>query len=444
MIGEMMKSTADSSKNDLDLKIMKICKQNECSATCYSKVLSFKTLMLPILLPAILGSLILIGGCSDSSEYAESSADMESVQSATEEATDNSEINGIMSEPSLDSADVTSNAKPAANDLSVDNLSGDSEQTLGSQVTDIQIEGKELLITANANFKVEDVVKSTSAIENLTRQQGGYVALSKTTNIESDSRTFNKGDQNVTLTTYYRQATMTVRIPREKVSGFLKQVQQQVAFLNEQEFSAQDVTLDIYRQQLASKLNSDMASELSQERLNSKNDKDQDSNVDTITATYAARQQQEYAQLEKLDIADKIKYSTIDFTFTQPNSSYKETTQNLDIIIDAERPSFAAQVGGAFKEGWNMLRAIALGLIQLWWLVVLFGVFYLIYRMIKSLYRKLFKNDAHLKNLKRDLVDKSHARQYSTNLKKSRVNDNQVSNADSVDNTGSTDDKPSN
>lgn len=127
MIGEMMKSTADSSKNDLDLKIMKTCKQNECSATCYSKVLSFKTLMLPILLPAILGSLILIGGCSDSSEYAESSADMESVQSATEEATDNSEINGIMSEPSLDSADVTSNAKPAANDLSVDNLSGDSE-----------------------------------------------------------------------------------------------------------------------------------------------------------------------------------------------------------------------------------------------------------------------------------------------------------------------------
>ena len=403
---------------------------------------SGKGRQLPIVLGSLAVSFMLLSGCSDKQSAYEESVSEDSVSEevadyASEESTE------ITSEQSA-VADIDVDSRSRSSKLKVENQAGDSEQAIGSQVTDIQIEGKELLITANANFKVEDVVKSTSAIENLTRQQGGYVALSKTTNIESDSRTFNKGDQNVTLTTYYRQATMTVRIPREKVSGFLKQVQQQVAFLNEQEFSAQDVTLDIYRQQLASKLNSDMASELSQERLNSKNDKDQDSNVDTITATYAARQQQEYAQLEKLDIADRVKYSTIDFTFTQPNSSYKETTQNLDIIIDAERPSFAAQVGEAFKEGWNMLRAIALGLIQLWWLVVLFGVFYLIYRMIKSLYRKLFKNDAHLKNLKRDLVDKSHARQYSTDLKKSRVNDNQVSNADSVDNTGSTDDKNSN
>ena len=398
---------------------------------------SGKERQLPIALGSLAVSFMLLSGCSDKQSAYEDSVSEEVADYASEESTE------IASDQSA-VADIDVDSRSRSSKLKVENQAGDSEQALGSQVTDIQIEGKELLITANANFKVEDVVKSTSAIENLTRQQGGYVALSKTTNIESDSRTFNKGDQNVTLTTYYRQATMTVRIPREKVSGFLKQVQQQVAFLNEQEFSAQDVTLDIYRQQLASKLNSDMASELSQERLNSKNDKDQDSNVDTITATYAARQQQEYAQLEKLDIADKVKYSTIDFTFAQPNSSYKETTQNLDIIIDAERPSFGAQVGEAFKEGWNMLRAIALGLIQLWWLVILFGVFYLIYRLIKAVYRKLFKNDGHLTNLKRELMDKNHARQYSTDLKKSRVNDNQVSNADSVDNTGSTDDKPSN
>ena len=144
---------------------MKPYERNDCEASHSYKIVSFKTLLLPVVLPTILGSLIFIGGCSNSSEYEESSADMESVQSGTEEAAD-SEMTGIMSEPS---SDITANVKPATNDLKVDNLSGDSEQTLGSQVADIQIAGKELLITASANFKVKDVVKSSAAIENLTQ-----------------------------------------------------------------------------------------------------------------------------------------------------------------------------------------------------------------------------------------------------------------------------------
>ena len=330
--------------------------------------------------------LVLLSGCDSAKEstYEEAASTEESVDYASEDV---ASVEAGGSEPVAAAAMDSDSAK-----LKVENLAGDSEQSLGSQVTDIQIEGKTLLVTASANFKVEDVVKSTSAIESLTRQQGGYVALSNITNVESDSRTFAKGDQNVTLTTYYRQATMTVRIPREKVSAFLKQVQQQVAFLNNQEFSAQDVTLDIYREQLAAKLNSDMAAELAQERLDSENAKDQRSNVDSITATYSARQQQQYAQLQQMDIADKVKYSTIELTFTQPDSSYKETTQNLDMIIDAERPSFGSQASEAFKTGWEMLRAVALGIIQLWWLVILFGFFYLTYRVIKAAYRKLFNN----------------------------------------------------
>ena len=102
---------------------------------------------------------------------------------------------------------------------------------------------------------------------------------------------------------------MTVRVPRTNVSKFLKQMQQQVAFLNEQEFTAQDVTLDIYREQLVSQLNSDMASELSEERLDSENNKDQRNNIEAITATYTACWQQELAKLEK--DASLIKLNTV-------------------------------------------------------------------------------------------------------------------------------------
>lgn len=410
-----------------DYKIMTQCTQKKYDTQQSHSILLPKALFPSVLcLPIMLGSVLLIGGCDSSSEYAESSADMESVQSATEEVV-NSEMAGIMSDAAVDNA---------SNGLEVANLSSTSEQTLGSQAADIKIAGKALLITASADFKVEDVVKTSDAIESLTRQQAGYVALSNISNHPRDSRTFVQGNKNITLTTYTRQADMTVRIPRANVSKFLAQLQQQVAFLNGQQFSAQDVTLDIYREQLASQLNSDMASELSQERLNSKNDKDQGSNVDAITATYAARRQQELAKLEQLAIADKVQYSTINLTFMQPDISYKETTQNLDVLLDAEQPSFSSQVSQAFKDGWEILRSVALGLIQLWWLLVLGGIFYLIYRMIKSIYRKFFKHDPRIKNMKRELMGENPKSHDSVGIQSSQKEDNSnnIKEADSKDN----------
>lgn len=391
-----------------------------------SKTFSQDLFLPAAFLPVMLGSVLLISGCDSAPEYTESRADMTEVVTEEVAAATESEMTGIMSDVATDNAST-------ADDLEVKNLSSGSEQTLGSQTADIQIAGKKLLITASANFKVKDVVESSNAIESLTRQQDGYVALSQINNYPDDRRTFVQGDKNITITTYTRQADMTVRIPRVNVNKFLDQVQQQVAFLNEQQFSAQDVTLDIYREQLASQLSSDMASELSAERLNSKNDKDQTSNVDAISATYAARRQQELAKLEQLAIADKVKYSSISLTFTQPDVSYKETTQNLDVLLEAERPSFGTQVSEAFREGWEILRSFTLGLIQLWWLAVLGGVFYLVYRLIKTLYRKLFKNELRLKNMKGERMDKKQTRLYSTDIKESRAEvSNTTSNTDNA------------
>ena len=414
-----------------DYKIMTQCNQKKYDTHQSHSILLPKALFPSVLcLPIMLGSVLLIGGCDSSSEYAESSADLTAV--ATEEVADatEGEMAGIMSDAAVDNA---------SNGLEVANLSSTSEQTLGSQAADIKIAGKALLITASADFKVEDVVKTSDAIESLTRQQAGYVALSNISNHPRDSRTFVQGNKDITITTYTRQADMTVRIPRANVSKFLAQLQQQVAFLNGQQFSAQDVTLDIYREQLASQLNSDMASELSQERLNSKNDKDQGSNVDAITATYAARRQQELAKLEQLAIADKVQYSTINLTFMQPDISYKETTQNLDVLLDAEQPSFSSQVGQAFKDGWEILRSVALGLIQLWWLLVLGGIFYLIYRMIKAIYRKFFKHDPRIKNMKRELMGENSKSHNSVGIQSSQIEDNSnnMKEADSKDNNHS-------
>lgn len=348
---------------------------------------------------AILGAILLLSGCDSAKESAYEE------RAVTEEAADYASDESAAADAAIIIPESTGNdpamQKTTNDKLSVENLSGDSEQTLGSQGADIEIAGKKLLITADATFKVKDVIETSNAIENMTRLQGGYVAKSHIANYENDSRTFVQKDKNITLTTYSRQADMTLRIPKVNVNKFLKQVQQQIAFLDQHSFSAQDVTLDIYREQLAGQLNRDMASELSEERLRSKNDKDQGSNIEAISATYDARRQQELAKLEQMEIEDRVKYSTINLTFNQPDISYKQITPNLEVVLDAQRPSFSTQVNQAFKEGWETLRVVAITLIKLWWLVVLFAVFYLIYRLIKALYRKIFGHKAIMSAAKR-------------------------------------------
>ncbi len=342
----------------------------------------------------------LAAGCSQqNSEFEPEPSSVDAEYVTSEQAALEIEEDSVSQ--STSNTPATKEESPAV--LTVENLSGTSEQTLSSQAADINITGKNLLVTASVTFKAEDVIKSSAAIENLAYQQGGYVASKTISNRERDSRVFVEGDKSITLTNYDREAEMVVRIPKAHVNKFLTQLQQQVAFLTEQSFTAQDVTLDIYREQLASNLNSELAGELNKQRLESRDGEDQSSNVDAITATYTARQQQEYAQLEQMNIADRVKYSTITLSFTQPDISYKETTQNLDLIIKSERPSFGSQMNQAFKQGWDMLRDVTITLIKSWWLVVLAGVSYLLYRMIKTVYRRIFRSKVGPNSSKRPI-----------------------------------------
>ena len=94
------------------------------------------------------------------------------------------------------------------------------------------------------------------------------------------------------------------------------------------------------------------------------------------------------------------------------------------MLVDAEQPSFGEQVQQAFKEGWEMLRAVALGIIQLWWLVVLASVFYLIYRVLKNLYRRFFGETLRIKKLKSESTSDHQHHKSPPDKQKIRLDDN--------------------
>lgn len=266
----------------------------------------------------------------------------------------------------------------------VTEVGGSSEMTLGNQSVNQLVAGKTLMVNMRADFQVKDVVKSSIAIETLTQQQGGYVADSLINNVEQGSREYEADGKHIRLTTYYRQATMTVRVPKENVNTFLTAMRKEVVFLNEQAFTAKDVTLDIYREQLAAALNTDISTELSEQQLDNEDTKTQRGNIHTIDRTYYARARADYAKLQRMEIEDKVKYSTIELQFNQPVSSYKEVTPSMTQLIIDERPSFGSQLSNQLYKGWETLRTALLVLAQGWWLLVFAGVLYLIYRVLKA------------------------------------------------------------
>lgn len=327
------------------------------------------------------GSLLLLS-CSQAPQH---EAEMDSVAESVDsvDMTDVGSDSTIIVMNDIDDASILPSASVVQNPIS------NSDVTLNTTAASVEIAGKKLIINVQADFKVADVVKSSNAIETLTQQQGGYVAQNNISNYAISERIFQQGDQDITLTTYSRQANMTLRIPRTKVSEFLRQLQQQMTFLNDLNFTAEDVTLDLYRQQLESKLNGDMADELSGERLNSRNAKDQSSNINSISATYAARQQQELAKLQRMQIADQVKFSTIILSFSQPDSVYKQVSKNLDAVIVAEQPSFSTQADDSLLKGWNILKVMVLGIISLWWLWLLVVIAIILFVVLKKLHQWL-------------------------------------------------------
>ncbi len=263
---------------------------------------------------------------------------------------------------------------------------------LESEAVNQQVADKQFVINARAEFTVTDVVKSVNKIEELTKENQGFIEASRVDNNLISNEDIERSDTIIRLSRYVRTAKMTVRIPKENVSQFLKQLQKQVKFLQASEFTAQDVTLDIYRQQLESKLSGEQVEELEEQRLNAKKAKEQKSNVETINKTYEAKTKQALADIEKKAIKDKIKYSTIELSFSQPESIYQKTLTNTEQLVNSYKPSFQVQLQESLLAGWLAFKDVILQLVKGWWIALLLILFISIWQILRFCWRQTARN----------------------------------------------------
>lgn len=254
---------------------------------------------------------------------------------------------------------------------SADNLSS-------SAAVENKNSGRKFIRTADAKFKVKNVAQSTYAIENATTKFGGFVTY---TNLQSNvSEKFDtKISQDSTLeTTKYKvENNITIRIPNTQLDTVIKTIAKQIDFLDYRVIKADDVSLQLLSNQLAQNRSKNYENRL-EKAIDEKGKKLKEINSSEGNLNHQ-KEINDNKKLENLALNDKVDFSTISLYIYQPETTKQEMVVN-QADISAYRPHIGIQIVDGLKTGWYILEAIIGFIVQLWSLILLGFIAYIVYR----------------------------------------------------------------
>lgn len=232
--------------------------------------------------------------------------------------------------------------------------------------------------TADLKFKVKSVIKSTYDIENITNRQGGFVTYTNlTSNIDNVTTTAVSADSSLETTYYTVTNSITLRVPNTKLDTTLKEISNNIDYLDFRIIKAEDVALQILSNNLTQK-----RSAKNEERLtNAIDNRGKKLNETTIAeeVLLSKQEQADNAKISSLSLTDQIKFSTINLSIYQRQTINRELISN-DKNIDAYEPGFGTKLFDALKYGWDILETFIVFLTKLWGLFLFTIVVYFIYK----------------------------------------------------------------
>jgi hypothetical protein len=232
--------------------------------------------------------------------------------------------------------------------------------------------------TADLKFKVKSVIKSTYDIENITNRQGGFVTYTNlTSNINNVTTTAVSADSSLETTYYTVTNSITLRVPNTKLDTTLKEISNNIDYLDFRIIKAEDVALQILSNNLTQK-----RSAKNEERLtNAIDNREKKLNETTVAEEIllSKQEQADNAKISNLSLTDQIKFSTINLSIYQRQTIKRELISN-DKNIDAYEPGFGTKLLDALKYGWDILETFIVFLTKLWGLFLFAIVVYFIYK----------------------------------------------------------------
>ncbi len=241
---------------------------------------------------------------------------------------------------------------------------------------------KKFIRTANAKFKVKNVLKSTYIIEDITKKLGGYVTkTSLEANITSVENKQISEDSTLKITTFVVENNIIIRIPNYHLDSILRSFTPLIEFLHFRNIEADDIRFNIIQKELQQRRNAQYLKE-TQNKTSQR--------IDIDRNRLDVRESSDNAYLDNLILMDKVEFSTINLNIYQNETFQYEMLANKD-KIDAYQTSFWSKVSESLYVGWKVFEALILFALKLWGIAVIFIIIYLL--IIFSIKKfKQFKN----------------------------------------------------
>lgn len=237
------------------------------------------------------------------------------------------------------------------------NAAKNPEQLVSQQQNALE-QNRQLVKSAQLQFEVKDVLKTTSALEQQLSQYQGYIEEKQINYQVSDRSERDRIDGSVDI---YEKITptvqLTIRIPNQQVTPFLNQLLPLMLNFNSQSYEAKRYEL-----------------KLLEEKLNTANQSNSASNAVN----------NQLQQLTNLEVKDRLTYSTIRLEFFQQAQVRKTRDLNINRIATLDSDPLLSRIWEAIKIGLYGLRETIIWLVMLWPLYLAIAILWGIRRCYKA------------------------------------------------------------
>ncbi len=248
-----------------------------------------------------------------------------------------------------------------------------------------EVEGKKFVRKADVNMEVSDVYQATIYIENTLKEMGGFVTLSNYRSEVLEEKVFPQSDEKSMLVReYITKNQMQVRVPTEKLSDFLKQLNDKNIFLRERIITAEDVSTNIKMAELEKQRMAKHKAQLSQQTNTIKNAEAVNENERELI----------YQKINDLNLADELKYSTVEIYLSEPKSKISQVEiPNTKSLKNKYQGGFGYSIKEAFADGFYGFQQFLILVAHAWMFILagILGIF--VWRNRKKFWKKSDKKE---------------------------------------------------
>lgn len=234
--------------------------------------------------------------------------------------------------------------------------------------------------TADLQFKVRNVAKSTYSIENVTNKFGGFVTYTNLqSHINEKDETRVSQDSILETTKYTVENDITIRVPNTKLDTLIKSIAKEIDFLDSRVIKADDVTLQLLANKMAQKRSTSTENRI--EKAIDEKGKKLNNVIDAEENLATKKEQNDNAKLSNLTLNDQINFSTVSIKLYQ-REAIKHELYASEKSINKYRPHLGLQIWDSLKSGWYMLESIIAFIVQLWALILIGFLGYIVYKKV--------------------------------------------------------------